>query len=284
MKKLLLLLASAFTINANAQIITTICGNGTSSYNGDGGQAALAQLVTPRSLTIDALGNIYITDASKIRKIITTGIITTIAGTGTSGFTGDGGQATAAELNPLGPVAFDAFGNMYIPDNYNNRIRKVNTSGIITTFAGNGTAGYSGDGGQATAATIYADAVAVDASGNIYVAGGATVRKIISSSGIINTIAGNGTSGYSGDGGQATAAQLKTAANIVFDASGNLYIEDQQNYRLRKVNTAGIITTIVGNGTFGIPNTSGSAIASPLGSWNGFCIDLSGNIYVGFVH
>jgi hypothetical protein len=280
MKKALLILASAFVVNTNAQIITTFAGTGTSGYAGDGGQANVAEFSTPRSLTIDASGNIYVTDAAKIRKINAAGIVSTIAGTSTGGFSGDGGQATSAELSPLGPVAFDAVGNMYIPDESNNRIRMVSTTGIITTIAGNGIAGITGDGGQATAAEIDADAVAVDAVGNIYIGGGASVRKVIASTGIISTVVGNGTQGYSGDGGQATAAELKTSYNLVFDASGNLYINDQQNYRVRKVNTAGIISTVAGNGTFSIPNTSGSAISSPLGSMSGICLDLLGNIYI----
>jgi hypothetical protein len=155
--------------------------------------------------------------------------VTTIVGNGTAGFSGDGGQATAAEISLPGDMAFDAAGNLYIADAGNNRIRKVNTSGVISTIAGNGTAGYSGDGGQATAAELSGPQDAVlDASGNLYITDFANhrVRKV-NTSGVISTIAGTGTGGSSGDGGQATAAKIGGPSGLEFDASGNLYIADR---------------------------------------------------------
>ena len=180
-------------------------------------------------------------------------IISTIAGTGIQGYTGDGGQATAATLNTPVGVAVDASGNVYIADELNHCIRKVSPAGIISTLAGTGTAGYTGDGGQATAAELYAPSgVALDASGNLYIADyGNSVIRTVSTAGIISTFAGNHTAGYTGDGGAATAAELNVPTGVAFDASGNLYIADYGNYRIRKVNTAGIISTIAGNGTFG---------------------------------
>jgi sugar lactone lactonase YvrE len=209
-------------------------------------------------------------------------IIYTFAGNGTGGFTGDGSNAWAASLNAPGDIAFDAAGNAYIADFMNNRIRKVNTSGIISTFAGTGTAGFSGDGGLATSANLNGPIdVAVDASGNVYIADyqNHRIRKI-NTSGIISTVAGTGTSGFSGDGGLATAAQVNAPVGIEVDAAGNLIISDQQNARVRKVNTSGIISTIAGNGTVGSGGDGGLATAAQLNNPNGTAIDASGNIYI----
>ncbi len=159
--KYLFIVLTTLTLSLNAQIITTVAGNGTAGYSGDGGQATNAELNTPDGITIDAIGNIYISDRAnnRVRKISTAGIISTIAGNGIAGYLGDGGQASTAELsNPIG-LAFDAFGNLFIADTYNNCVRKINTLGIISTIAGRdssgiGVAGYTGDGGQATAAEL----------------------------------------------------------------------------------------------------------------------------------
>ena len=180
-------------------------------------------------------------------------IISTFAGNGTAAYTGDGGQATAAGLNTPYGVAVDASGSVYISDYNNHRIRKVNTSGIISTFAGNGTAGYTGNGGQATAAELsYPRGVAVDAAGNVYIADyNNNVIRMVNTAGIISTFAGNGTQGYTGDGGPATAAALNYPQGVAFDALGNVYIADVSNNRIRKVSTAGTISTVAGNGTAG---------------------------------
>jgi sugar lactone lactonase YvrE len=191
---------------SGSDTITTIAGTGTAGYSGDGGQATSTQLNFPLGVTVDAQGNVYVADTSnnRVRKI-SGGIITTVAGTGTPGFAGDGGQATSAQLNIPGGVAVDSQGNLYIADEGNQRVRKV-SGGIITTVAGIGTAGYSGDGGQATSAQLnFPHGVEVDAQGNVFITDTDNSRVREVTGGIITTIAGNGTAGFSGDGGQATS-------------------------------------------------------------------------------
>ena len=198
-----------------------------------------------------------------------------MAGNGTAGYSGDEEPAVSAELGSPSGVAVDSSGNIYIADQQNNRIRKVDTSGVITTVAGNGTAGYSGDGGPATSAELDdPSGVAVDASGNLYIADSlnSVIRKV-SPSGIITTVAGNGYNrlgtgqpafndgGYSGDGGPATTAELNNPYAVAVDASGNLYIADTYNHRIRKVDTSGVITTVAGNG-YGAPETWGATPAT----------------------
>lgn len=217
-----------------------------------------------------------------MRKINTVGIITTVAGNGLGGSTGDGGQATAAELNSPEGICIDAIGNLYISDKNGNRIRKVNTSGIITTIAGNGTSGYTGDGGYATAATLNnPQGITLDNAGNLYIADYSNncIRKI-STAGIITTIAGNGTQGYSGNGGQATLAKLYNPNDVCVDGLGTLYIADYSNYIIRKVNTSGIISTIAGNATFGYSGDGGLATAAQLSSCNSIKLDTPGNLYI----
>jgi trimeric autotransporter adhesin len=262
--------------------ISTVMGNGTAGYTGDGGQASAAALSGPISITYYA-GNFYICDDgnSAIRKVNSSGIISTVAGTGTAGYNGDGGLATAAQLNYPSFVAFDATGNMYIDDWRNNRIRKVNTSGIISTVAGNGTLGYSGDGGPATSAQInYTTGIAFDAAGNLFIADGSNnvIRKV-DLSGIITTIAGTGTGGYSGDGGPAVSAQLHWPSQLTFDNSGNLYFTDYNNNTVRKINNSGMISTIAGNGTAGFSGDGGLATAAQLRNPYAIGIDVAGNIY-----
>ncbi len=269
-----------------AGIIFTIAGNGTQGYSGDGGQATNAELYYPSGVTFDAVGNLYISDSHNncVRKVIlSTGIILTIAGTGICcSNLGDGGEATAAELGDPTGITFDAIGNLYIADYGNNRIRTINTAGIINTIAGNGAAGYYGDGGQATAAELYVpDWVAFDSKGNLYIVDAYNQRiRMVNTSGIISTVAGNGTIGYSGDGGQATVAELDDLAGVALDASSNLYISGS-NDRIRKIiSSTGIICTIAGNGTAGFSGDGGQAIAAELYGSVALTFDVSGNLFI----
>jgi len=206
--------------------------------------------------------------------------INTVGGNGTPGFLGDGGQATNAEINSPYGVYIDASENIFIPDNQNNRTRIINSGGVINTFAGNGIAGFSGDGGQATAAEMSNPyGVTGDGAGNIYVTANSRVRKI-APNGIITTIAGTGVAGYSGDGGQASNAELNVPAGLAFDHSGNLYIADLIAQCVRKINTNGIITTIAGTGVSGYNGDNIAATAAEISNPNSVAIDPSGNVFI----
>lgn len=316
-------------------IITTIAGNGTAGYSGDGGPATAASLNAPRGMALDNAGNLYFADSNNnvVRKIDTSGIITTVAGNGTAGFSGDGGPATLAMLNqPFG--VFVNRGSLYIADYSNERVRKVDTSGTITTFAGNGSFGCTGDGGSATLASIgrpkafvisgstllistsgcsrvravdlrtnvittsvgsasgfdgggnpplvslfefphglfldqQANLVVVDAENN-------RLRKVDSSSGTVITIAG----GYTGDGGPASESSLNMPQGFNFDSAGNLLIADSFNERIRKVDTTGKITTIAGSGISGYTGDGGPATAATLSVPMAVAADQAGNVYI----
>jgi sugar lactone lactonase YvrE len=274
----------------HAPVITTIAGTGTAGYNGDNGPATSARIGTPYGVAVDSFGDIYIADTDNhcIRKVNLYGVIIAVAGTGTDGYNGDGDSATSAQLNTPRGVAVDSDRNIYIADTFNHRIRKVDySSGMISTIAGTGTDGYNGDDGLATSIQLRNPyGVAVDSYGNIYIAdaGHHRIRKVDSSSGMISTIAGTGTDGfshgYSGDGGPATSAQLYLPRGVAVDSSGNIYIADNGNHRIRKVDSSGVITTIIGTGIGGYNGDNISATSAQLKFPNGVAVDSNGNIYI----
>jgi uncharacterized protein (TIGR03437 family) len=264
--------------------LVTVAGTGATSYNGDG-IAATSANIAPRGITVDSTGNLYIADGAneRIRKVTPAGIISTVAGTGTAGYSGDGALATSAKLTNPADVQLDGTGSLYIADQGNNRIRKVTTAGVISTVAGTGTSGYSGDGGTATAAKLESpSALAVDPSGIVYISDSA-VRRIrkVTTAGVISTIAGNGTSGYTGDGGQATQAEITAPAGMALDPSGNLYFADGTANVIRKVSPAGVISTVAGNNP-ATPNAGdgGLASASSLIDPLRMAADATGNLYL----
>ena len=313
--------ANIFKVDASG-VLTRVAGNSRPGYSGDGGPATAAQLHTPEGLAVDADGNLYIADTlnQRIRKVSPDGTITTVAGTGTRGYSGDGALATSAQLSDGIGIAVEASGNLYIADSGNNRIRKVSPGGIITTVAGNGTSGVSGDGGPATSAQLsFPENVAVDASGNLFICdyGNYRIRKV-SPAGIITTAAGvhspaglavdssgnlyiassdydrifklfasgggstfAGTSdtGFSGDGGPAASAMLNCPVGVAVDASGNVYIADSLNNRIRKVSPDGIIATIANGNAAYNSGDGGPATSATLSFPHSVAVDGSGNLY-----
>jgi sugar lactone lactonase YvrE len=265
-------------------IITTVAGTNRGGYSGDGGAAINAELYEPSTVALDVFGNLFITDMGncRIRKVDTNGIITTVAGTNSQGYSGDGGAAISAKLNAPYGVAFDASGNLYFADNQNDRIRKVDTNGIITTVAGTNVWGYSGDGSAAVNATLdRPQGVAFDAASNLYFADteNARIRKV-DTNGIITTVAGTNSPGHSGDGGAAISAQLDGPSAVALDPSGNLYVAETQNARIRKVDTNGIITTVAGTNSPGFSGDGGAAVNARLLWPTGVALDASGNQYI----
>ncbi len=265
-----------------AQNITTIAGNHSAGYSGDGGNATSASLNSPSGITISSAGDIYFTDQAnnRVRKVTTAGIITTVAGNGTAGNAGDGGNATAANLSNPMAVAVDAAGNIYIADYDNARVRKVNTSGIISNYVGTGSVGYTTDGTYATVAAIgKPTGVAIDGAGLLCVVeqNNHVVRRV-NSAGKIATLAGAGYASFSGDGGAATAAALSYPNSVAFDAAGNAYITDAGNNRVRKVTATGVISTIAGTGTAGFSGDGASATAATMNNPAGIAVDASGNV------
>jgi sugar lactone lactonase YvrE len=300
-------------------ILTVVAGNGTAGYSGDGGPAIDAQFHYIHALAVDASGNIFVADTNnnRVRKINPAGTVTTVAGTGGWGSAGDGGAAASAQLASPRGVAVDGAGNLYIADSGNNRIRRMSLTGIITTVAGNENGGYSGDGGPATSARLnYPTAIAIDMQGNLFIADRYNNRiRLVSSSGIITTlaappsisdprgvavdVAGNvyvadsgnnrigrissgvistlagGSAGFSGDGGPADAANLSLPIEIAVDVLGNLFIADRGNYRIRKIDGTGIITTVAGRSDDG-----GAATSAQLNFPNALAADRSGNLFI----
>ncbi len=270
-------------IDSTAQTMRTIAGTNTAGYSGDGGFATHAKIGSSWGVATDANGNLFVTDDDNnvIRKIRPDGTITTLAGTGYQGYSGDGGLAAGAALNYPSGLAVDAHGNVYVADNGNYVVRKIDTLGIITTVAGTGTRGNAGDGGPAVAARLAGCvALSFDQHGNLYIAdGNGRVRKV-TPTGLITTAAGNGMWGYSGDGGAATNAAFAGACGVAVDVTGNIFIADQVNNVIRKVNTSGIITTLAGTSVSGFGGDGGPATNARLNAPGNLITDNAGNVYV----
>ena len=287
MKRIILnivLFAFALCINNNgyAQRIRTVAGNNTLGYSGDGGAAVHSSIGSSWGVTSDAKGNLYLADDDDnvVRKIKPDGTIITIAGTGYPGYSGDGAAATGARLNYPSGLAADSYGNLYIADNANFAVRKIDTNGIITTVAGDGSRGNTGDGGPAVSARLEGCvAISFDRHQNMYIADGNTRVRKVNTSGIISTIAGSSMWGYGGDGAAATAAALSGPCGVAVDSVGNIYIADQLNNVIRKVNTSGIISTAAGNSTSGYSGDGGPATHARINTPGGIAIDKNGNLF-----
>ncbi len=266
-------------------IIARIAGDAYASAVGDGGIALRAHLNEPSGLAMDLPGNLYIADTgtSRIRKLTRDGVITTVAGTGTAGFSGDGGPSASAALNRPRGVAVDTSENLFLADSGNNRVRQARPGGAIRTVAGNGSiSGLGADGGPALLAPLWSPLAAIaDARGIVYLADSFHHRVLaLDASGAVRTVAGNGTEGYSGDDGSAAQAQLDEPSALVFDVSGNLYIADAGNHAVRKVDTAGLITTVAGTGKAGFSGDGGAAVRAELHTPRGITLDGDGNLYI----
>ena len=306
-------------------LLTRIAGSSRLGYSGDGGPATAANMnlvfgnaAAPSSgLAVDRAGNLFIADTSNhcVRRVSPEGIIVTVAGKGVAGFSGDGGPAVDAKLAYPWGVAVDATGNLFIMDAFNYRVRKVSASGIITTLAsvvgwavavdsaGNAFVTYPGDGIAAgatskisangtvtTVASIGGWGLAVDRSGNLFVADGAASVQEVSPDGTVTIIAGNGKAGYSGDGGPPSSAQFSNPPGVAVDSNGDLFIADRMNYRVRKVSTSGVVTTLAGNGTgfFDCSSSRYAALAADTGPATsaqlsyplGVAVDSDGNLFI----
>lgn len=270
--------------NLPNNIISTVAGKGVMGYSGDHGAATNAKTDHMVFVAVDAGGNLFFAELNnnRIRKVDTNGIITTVAGNGAAGYFGDGGAATNAKLNAPVAVVVDSVGNLFIADSGNGRIRMVNPNGLITTVAGGGS---GGDGGAATNASLSAACVAVDGSGNLFIADGASARiRKVDAGGIITTVAGNGTNGFLGDGGLAINAELNRPYGVAVDKLGNVFVGDTYNRRVRKVDTNGVITTFAGNGSSVFSGDGGAATNAGmlLGSSGptGLFVDPHGNVCI----
>lgn len=269
--------------------ITTFAGIGDGHFGGDGSPAVRARLDNPTGLAVGPKGNLYIADTEnhRIRRIDRSGTISTVAGTGVQGYGGDGGQATAAQLDQPSDVALDSSGNVYVADTRNNRVRQIDPSGTISTVAGNGefsARGDSGDGGPADGTPIrWPMSVEVDSAGNLLIVEASSVR-LVDPSGTISTVAGRGGRGYRGDGGPATEASLSSPRGIAADSSGNIYIADSGNHRVRRIGPSGTILTVAGTGEGGYSGDGGPATEARLRSPTGVAIDSSGTLYIADMH
>ncbi|MGG7569394.1 RICIN domain-containing protein [Streptomyces sirii] len=264
--------------------ICTVAGTGTKGFSGDCGPAVSAQLNLPRGVAVDSAGAVYIADSDnhRVRKIAADGKICTVAGTGTKGFSGDCGPATAAQLDDPRGVAVDSTGTLYVTEYNNHRVRKITTDGTISTIAGTGTKGSDGDGGPAVSAQLsHPRGVVVGRAGELYIAevGTHQIRKV-TADGKICTVAGIGTKGFSGDDGPATAAQLSDPFEVAVDSTGTLYIADFGNHRVRKVTADGNISTVAGTGTAGSDGDDGPAASAQLNKPTGLAVDRAHTLHI----
>ena len=271
--------------------ITTVAGTGTAGYNGDNMPASTAQLNEPAAVAVDGAGNLYIADSfnDRVRKVDTSGNITTVAGTGTGGYNGDNIPASTAQLSQPTGLALGGVGNLYIADFAGERVRKVDIGGTITTVAGNGTPGYIDNVAATNAEFSNPNGVALDSAGNLYIADSynCLIREVTAATGIITTVAGTTTGagnssncGSSGDGGPATSAALSSPYGVAVDSAGNIYIADFDNQRIRKVNGAGTINTVAGTGAGGSGGDGGPATSAGFFAPVGVTVDPAGNLYI----
>ena len=275
-------------VDAMTGVITTVAGTGQEGFGGDGGPASIARLNSPLGLVVDGGGNLFIADGrgARVRRVdAATGFISTVAGTGEHGFRGDGGLATSARLSSPRGVAVDSAGNLFITELSNQRVRRVDVeTGVITTVAGIGEGGFGGDGGPATRALLNTPTgVAVDGAGNLFIAemSNRRVRRVAAETGVITTVAGTGQEGFGGDGGPAISAVLKSPSGLAIDGVGNLFIADQLNRRVRRVDAVtGVITTVAGAGGRGFIGDGGPATRALLNNPSGVVLDGEGNLFI----
>jgi hypothetical protein len=267
----------------SGQIISTVAGNGTAAFAGDGYPATAASLHNPMGVFKDSVGNIIISDKNnfRVRRVSTSGIISTIVGNGAGGYTGDGGPALAAAISSPEGIDMGPDGSLYIGISSVGYVRRVGPDGNMYRYAGNNTFMYSGDGGPATAAGLHGNArIVADTLGNVYIADATNQRvRMVNTAGIISTVAGTGVSGFSGDGGPATAAKLNNPYGLAIDKMGNLFICDGGNKRIRKVNPAGVISTVAGNGAAGSSGDGGPATSASIFPYE-VAVDRYNNIII----
>lgn len=273
---------------AHAPNVTTVAGSGVIAFSADGGRPTETALARPLAIALDRNDQLYVVDGDRVRKVGSKAVVT-VVGSGQSGYSGDGAAATAARLNAPRALAFDSQGNLYIADTLNNAVRRVDPHGVITTVAGTGEAGSSGDGGPATSARLSSPSGLAVGFGVLYIADSGNNRiRAVAPDGTITSFAGTAEPRYAGDGGPATSAPLNSPQGLAFDSEGNLYIADTLNDRVRKVDLEGMITTVAGSGIRGFAGDGGLARIAELNLAAGpresagqaLAVDTQGNLYI----